>query len=157
MLHCCHCYHQERPVPDYSRTCHYVGHGFCHSTVHILCWSWPWKEVCLLGTQTAQKEGRVQYCEDFIQLSQLQLLVVLDNIVTMDESAMSYHRWTKWQSKQRVKKCQPGPIKAQVQSSRMKQMVLVFFNAKGVIYTNISPRVKLLMPSTSGLLWQDSW
>ena len=31
---------------------------------------------------------------------------------------------------------QPGQIKAQVQASRTKQMVFVFFNNKGVIYTN---------------------
>jgi hypothetical protein len=41
---------------------------------------------------------------------------------------------------QRVKKGQPGTVKARVQSTRSKQMVLVFFffNTKGFIYTNIS-------------------
>jgi hypothetical protein len=35
-----------------------------------------------------------------------------------------------------VKKGQPGPIKARVYATRSKQTVLVFFDAKGVIYTN---------------------
>jgi hypothetical protein len=35
-----------------------------------------------------------------------------------------------------AKKGQPGPIKAHVYATRSKQTVLVFFNAKGVIYTN---------------------
>jgi hypothetical protein len=33
-----------------------------------------------------------------------------------------------------VKKGQPGPLKAKVHISRKKQMALVFFDAKGVIY-----------------------
>ena len=34
-----------------------------------------------------------------------------------------------------MKKGQPGPIKAKSHASRMKQMVLAFFGAEGVIYT----------------------
>jgi hypothetical protein len=34
----------------------------------------------------------------------------------------------------------PGPIKAKVQATRKKQMVLGFFNSKGLIYTNFVPR-----------------
>lgn len=47
---------------------------------------------------------------------------------------------TKKQSKRWIPKGQPGPIKAKVQASRTKQMVLAFFNSKGLIYTNIVPR-----------------
>ena len=35
-----------------------------------------------------------------------------------------------------MQKVQPGPIKAQVQASRTKQIVVVFFNNKGDIYTH---------------------
>jgi hypothetical protein len=34
----------------------------------------------------------------------------------------------------------PGPIKAKVQATRKKQMVLAFFNSKGLIYMNFMPR-----------------
>jgi histone-lysine N-methyltransferase SETMAR len=68
-------------------------------------------------------------------------MAMLDNIVTMDESAVSFHTpETKQQSKQWLPKGQPGPIKAKVQASRTKQMVLAFFDAKGIIYTNYVPR-----------------
>ncbi len=59
----------------------------------------------------------------------------------MDETLVSYHTpETKNQSKQWVQKGKPGPLKAKMQESRTKQMVLVFFDAKGVIYSNIVPK-----------------
>ncbi len=50
---------------------------------------------------------------------------------------------------------QPGPLKAKVHTSRTKQMVLVFFDAKGIIYMNFVLKGKLLMPPTSRLPWPD--
>jgi hypothetical protein len=32
------------------------------------------------------------------------------------------------------------PIKAQVHTSRTKQLILMFFDAKGIIYTKYAPR-----------------
>jgi hypothetical protein len=75
---------------------------------------------------------RVQCSKEFIQLLWRHSLAVRTNIVAMGESAVSFHTpETKQQSKQWVKKGQPGPLKAKVHTSRMKQMVLVFFYAKG--------------------------
>ena len=66
---------------------------------------------------------------------------MLDCIVTMDETMVSFHTpETKRQSRQWIKKGQPGPIKVKVHASRTKQMVLAFFDSKGLIYTNIVPR-----------------
>jgi hypothetical protein len=48
----------------------------------------------------------------------------------------------KKQSMQWVKKGQPGPVNAHVHATRSKQMVLVFFNTKGMIYTNYIPKGK---------------
>ena len=39
-----------------------------------------------------------------------------------------------------VKKGQPGSVKARVQLTRSKQMVLAFFDSKGLIYTNYVPK-----------------
>jgi hypothetical protein len=66
----------------------------------------------------------------------------LSNIVTVDESSVSFHNLdTKKQPMQWVKKGQPGPVKARVHTSRSMQMVPVFWDAKGIIYTNYAPKV----------------
>jgi hypothetical protein len=68
-------------------------------------------------------------------------MAMLDLIITMNESSVSFHTLqTKQQSKQWVEKGTPGLIKAKVHVSRMKQMVLAFFDSKGFIYTNYMPR-----------------
>jgi hypothetical protein len=87
-----------------------------------------------------QKEERVASSGDFLALLWRHSLVLQKNIVTMDKSAVSFHTpETKRASKERVKKGLPGPRKAKVHASRTKKMVLVFFDAKGVIYTNYVP------------------
>lgn len=64
-------------------------------------------------------------------------------IVTIDESMVSFHTpEMKQQSKQWMKKGQPGPIKAMAPAIRNKQMVLAFIDSKGFIYTNYFPRGK---------------
>jgi hypothetical protein len=70
-------------------------------------------------------------------------LAVLNNTVTTDELALSFHTLeTKEQSMHWVTKGQPGPVKARAQATRSKHMVLIFSNAKGVIYTNCVYRGK---------------
>jgi histone-lysine N-methyltransferase SETMAR len=78
----------------------------------------------------------------FVKLIQNKGKSFLGKIITMDESAVSMHTPTsKVQSKQWLKKGTPGPInKAKVTASRTKQMVLAFFDSKGVIYMNYVPR-----------------
>ena len=88
-----------------------------------------------------QKEERVRCSDLFIKRFQKDGQAFLDKIITMDESAVSYHTpETKEQSKQWLKKGTPGPIKARSHATRTKQMVLAFFDNKGLIYTNIVPR-----------------
>jgi histone-lysine N-methyltransferase SETMAR len=68
-------------------------------------------------------------------------MALLDKVVTMDESAVLFHTpETKQQSKQWLPKGHPRPVKAKVHVTRTKQMVLAFFNSKGLIYTNYVPR-----------------
>ena len=107
-----------------------------------------------------QKQERVRVCQDFVAAVNRQSKAMLGNIVTMDETMVSYHTpLTKKQSKKWVKRGQPGPIKARVQASRTKQMVMAFFDAKGLIYTHIVAKgvtinaaytVKVL-----GLFWRN--
>jgi histone-lysine N-methyltransferase SETMAR len=88
-----------------------------------------------------QKQERVRTCKEFVAAVHRRSMAMLDCIVTMDEAMVSYHTSeTKKQSKQWIEKGQPGPIKARVHASRTKQMLLVFFDNKGLNYTNIVPR-----------------
>ena len=88
-----------------------------------------------------QKMERVRICRKFVAAVRRRSMSMLDCIVTMDETMVSYHTpTTKRQSMQWIPKGQPGPIKAKVQASRTKQMVLAFFDSRGLIYTNIVPR-----------------
>jgi histone-lysine N-methyltransferase SETMAR len=88
-----------------------------------------------------QKKERVRTCTEFVAAVNRRSMAMLDRIVTMDETMVSYHTpETKKASKQWIKKGLPGPIKAKVHASRTKQMLLAFFDSKGLIYTHIVPR-----------------
>jgi histone-lysine N-methyltransferase SETMAR len=87
------------------------------------------------------KNERVRTCGAFMSLLRHHSMAMLDRIVTMDESAVSFHTpQTKQQSKQWLVKGAPGLIKAKVHASRSKQMVLAFFDSKGLICTNYVPK-----------------
>jgi hypothetical protein len=97
---------------------------------------------------TAQKDERVRQSENLLQLLRWHSRVALNNIVTMDASNVSFLTpETKRQAKQWVKKGQPGPLKAKVHASRTKQMVLVVFDAKAVIFTNFVPKGEIVNAS----------
>jgi hypothetical protein len=88
-----------------------------------------------------QKEERVRICSEFVAAVDRSSMTTLDQIITMDETMVSYHTpQTKRQSKQWIEKGKPGPIKAKVHASRTKQMLLAFFDSKGLVYTHIIPK-----------------
>jgi [histone H3]-lysine36 N-dimethyltransferase SETMAR len=123
-------------------TVHGVSYGSMHNILHkslgLVKKSARWVPKLLSDDQ---KQERVRVCTEFVAAVNRRSLSMLDNIVTMDETMVSYHTpETKKQSKQWIKKGQPGPIKARVHASRTKQMLLVFFDSKGLIYTHIVPR-----------------
>jgi hypothetical protein len=83
------------------------------------------------------KMERVLTSEVFLAMIRRHSKAMLDSIVMMDELAVSFHTpETKQQSKQWLKKGEPGLIKAKVHATRAKQMVLAFLDSKGLIYTN---------------------
>ena len=95
-----------------------------------------------------QKKERVRTSRQMVKLIREKGKGVLGQIVTMDESAVSFHTpETKKQSKQWLKKGTPGPIKARVHATREKQMVLAFFDKNGLIYTNTVHRGKTVTGS----------
>jgi hypothetical protein len=76
----------------------------------------------------------------------------------MDETMVSYHTpETKKASKQWIKKGLPGPIKAKLHASRTKQMLLAFFDSKGLIYTHIVPRGSTINADYILKPWTSSW
>jgi histone-lysine N-methyltransferase SETMAR len=88
-----------------------------------------------------QKQQRVEVCSEFIKAVQRHSLTMLDSIVTMVETMVCYHTpQSKKQSQQWIQKGKPGPIKAKVQASQTKQMLLALFDSKGLIYMHIVPR-----------------
>jgi histone-lysine N-methyltransferase SETMAR len=88
-----------------------------------------------------QKEERVRICTEFVAAIDRSSMAMLDQIIMMDETMVSYHTpQTKRQSKQWIEKGKPGPIKAKVHTSRTKQMLLAFFDSKGLVYTHIVPK-----------------
>lgn len=90
-----------------------------------------------------QMEERVRCSTAFLELVRNPRVKFLDSIVTMDESAVSLHTpETKRQSKQWLTKGQPGPLKAKVQASRDKQMIMAFFDNVGMIYYCVVPKGK---------------
>ncbi len=71
---------------------------------------------------------RVTMCKDFLAVVCRRSMVVLDNMLTMDKFAVSFHTpKTKEQSKERLSKGLPGPFKAKIHATSTKQIVLAFF------------------------------
>jgi hypothetical protein len=64
-------------------------------------------------------------------------MAMLDNFVTMDKTMMCNHTP---ETKKQSMHCQPGPVLAKVHYSRTKLMLLVFFESKGLMYSNIVPK-----------------
>jgi [histone H3]-lysine36 N-dimethyltransferase SETMAR len=113
-------------------------HSILHQELGLVKKSARWVPRLL---DNKQKQERVRTCEAFLSMVRRHSKAMLDNIVTMDESMVSFHTpETKQQSKQWLKKGEPGPVKAKVQASRTRMMVMAFFDSKGLIYTHYVPK-----------------
>ncbi len=60
-------------------------------------------------------------------------------------------------SKQWLPKSKPGPVKAKVHTTRTKQMILAFFDSKGLVYTNHMPKGTQWTLATLWMPWTCSW
>jgi histone-lysine N-methyltransferase SETMAR len=88
-----------------------------------------------------QMKECVRICTELVAAVTRRSKAMLDNIITMDETMVSFHTpETKRQSKKWIQKGKPGPIKSRVHASLTKQMVLAFFGSKGLVYTHIAAR-----------------
>ena len=86
-----------------------------------------------------QKQRRVSACEDLLQRVE-EDPGFLDNVITGDESwFFEYVPETKRQSFEWHTAASPRPKKARMSKSRMKAMLIVFFDAKGVVHYEFVP------------------
>lgn len=129
-----------RELAQAHNTSFHTIHNILHDDLGLSKKSARWVPKLL---SDAQKDERVRICQQLVAAVHRHSMAYLDSIVTMDETMVSLHTpETKKQSKRWVPKGQPGPIKARVHASRTKLMVIAFFDAKGLIYTNIVPKGK---------------
>jgi hypothetical protein len=98
---------------------------------------WVPKLLKLLSEE--QKKEKVRICTDFVSIVHCHSMSMLDNIVMMDETMVSYHTPEAMrQSKQRIKKGLLGPVKARHLQAN-QAVVLWFFDSKELVYTHIVP------------------
>jgi hypothetical protein len=102
---------------------HGVSFGTMHNILHVelglVKKSAHWVPKLL---SPEQKEERVWICTEFVAAVGRSSVAMLDQIITMDKTMVSYHTpQTKRQSKQWIEKGKPGPIKAKVYASQTKQ------------------------------------
>ncbi len=125
-------------------------HGMCTRTIQLTLHedldlskkSARWVPKLLTS---AHKEERIRTCKKFLAMVHCRSVAMLDSIVSMDKSAVSFLTpESKMQSKQWTKKGLPGPVKAKVHAIRSKQMVLAFFNNEGLIYANYVPKGQMV-------------
>ncbi len=97
------------------------------------------EDLSLVKKSQVQKEDRMRISQEFIDAVEHSRLSMLDRIITMEETLVSYFTpEIKRMSKEWTLKGKPGPLKAKVQASRSKQMVFAFFDSRGLIYTHIA-------------------
>lgn len=87
-----------------------------------------------------QKESRVSRCKELLGLIENDP-DFLNSVVTGDESWMfEYDPETKRQSSEWHTKSSPRPKKARTSKSRIKTMLIVFFDVRGIVHFEFVPQ-----------------
>ncbi len=68
-----------------------------------------------------------------------------------------FHFTQEIKPKQWLPKSKPGPVNAKVHTTRTKQMILAFFDSKGLVYTNHMPKGPPWTLATLWMSWTCSW
>jgi len=85
-----------------------------------------------------QKQEYVAYCQDLLLMGQDECL--WENIITgVGTWCFAYNPATKQQSAEWVGQNSPKPKKLRFQKSRVKTMLIVFFDAEGIIHREFVP------------------
>ena len=87
-----------------------------------------------------KKEHLVQVCHDILKRLEIEA-GLLSKVVTSDESwIFEYNPLTKWQSLQWKSASSPRPKKARLFKSKIKVMLIVFFNVHKIVHLEFLPQ-----------------
>ena len=87
-----------------------------------------------------QKDRRLQVCQDILERLQTEPNL-LEKVITEDESwIFEYNPETKQQSLQWKSPGSPRPKKARQSKSKVKLMLITFFDVRGIVYTEFLPQ-----------------
>ena len=87
-----------------------------------------------------QKQQRVTVCQDIIERLEDDP-DLLWRVITGDESwIFEYDPDTKWQSRQWKSPASPRPMTARMSKSKVKVMLIAFFDIKGIIHFELLPQ-----------------
>jgi len=86
-----------------------------------------------------QKANQLETCQDLQGRLKIEPNF-LDKVITGDESwVFDYDPKTKWQSSEWHTKSSPCPKKACMSRSKVKTMIIVFFNSRGIVHKEFVP------------------
>ena len=81
-----------------------------------------------------QKANRLEICQDLLGRLEIEPNF-LHKVITGDESwVFDYNPENKWQSEEWHMTSSPRPKKARMSRSRVKTMIIVFFNSRGIVH-----------------------
>ena len=86
-----------------------------------------------------QKANRLEICQDLLGRLEIETKF-LHKVTTGYESwVFDYDPVSKWQSEEWHTKSSPRPKKARMSGSRVKTMIIVFFNSRGLVHKEFVP------------------
>jgi hypothetical protein len=103
------------------------------------------KDVCTFFPHSLtpeQRENRVTSCQDIIAMADADKKI-FNKIITGDETwCFTYDPEKKRQSSEWVGETSPRPKKLKIQRSRVKNMLIIFFESQGVMHKKFVPEGK---------------
>ena len=86
-----------------------------------------------------QKANRLEICQDLLGRLEMEPNF-LHKVITRGESwVFDYDPETKWQSEEWHMKSSPCPKKARTSRSRVKTMIIVFLDSRGIVHKEFLP------------------
>ena len=91
-----------------------------------------------------QKENRVEISQELLANANGSENFLMDIITGAEAWVYGYDAETKMQSSQWMGKGSPRPKKARMSRSKIKVMLVVFFDWKGIVHHEFAPRVQMV-------------
>jgi len=114
-----------------------------------------WAKLVTKNLSVGQKANRLEICQDLLGRLEIEPHF-FDKIVTGEESwVFAYDPETKRQSEEWHTKSSPCPKKAHMSRYRVKTMIIVFFDSRGIVYNGFLPPGQTITPSTK-MFWNNS-